>query len=221
MENAAPVSLKGNTAQRDLGSCFILKAGFFFIKWINLALLPARDSEPSGRVGRFYPVFPALCDTGAWKHLPTRARAGPAEKLGDMQEGKGSSPWSGQQLQHSRAPTCLGTQKWNYCLWKGERAGNSLSLKKDTQILSFPFLSLFFGRHFGNPVIICVIYLLHWTAQGPAFHLIDYFDIFTHSFVCLSSIPIKTSNFKLIRGDWDFSCLQLNSLLTHSPLSGF
>lgn len=37
MENAVLVSLKGNTAQRDLGSSFILKAGFFSIKWINLA----------------------------------------------------------------------------------------------------------------------------------------------------------------------------------------
>lgn len=78
MENAELVNLKGNTAQRDLGSCFILKAGFFFIKWIHVALLPAGDPEPSGRVGRFYPVFPAVCDTGAWKHPSHQSQGWPS-----------------------------------------------------------------------------------------------------------------------------------------------
>lgn len=93
MENAALVSLEGNTAQRDLGSCFILKAGFFFIKLINLALLPASDWEPSGRVGRFYPVFPALCDTGAWKHPSHHSQGWPSQDAwGYSGRGRGAAP---------------------------------------------------------------------------------------------------------------------------------
>lgn len=97
MENAALVSLEGNTAQRDLGSCFILKAGFFFIKLINLALLPASDWEPSGRVGRFYPVFPALCDTGAWKHPSHHSQGWPSQDAWGYsgREGEQSLVWSG------------------------------------------------------------------------------------------------------------------------------
>lgn len=110
MENRALVSLEGNTAQRDLGSCFILKAGFFFIKWINLALLAASHSEPFGRVGKFYPVFPALCDPGAWQH-PSHQGQGWVPR-----EGKGSSPCSGQELQHCTSPLCLGTPKFHDCL---------------------------------------------------------------------------------------------------------
>lgn len=86
MENTALVSLEGNTAQRDLGSCFILEAGFFFIKWINLALLAASHSEPFGRVGKFYPVFPALCDPGAWQH-PSHQSQGWVPR-----EGRGAAP---------------------------------------------------------------------------------------------------------------------------------
>lgn len=45
MENEALVSLKGNTIQIDFFILvfffFFFKAGFFFIKWINLALLLA------------------------------------------------------------------------------------------------------------------------------------------------------------------------------------
>lgn len=136
MENAALGSLEGNTAQRDLGSCSILKAGFFFVKWIHLALLPAVTRSPLAGWADFIQSFQLCVTLGLGSILATRARAGPAEMFGALQGGEGEQPLvcSGAPAQPQNVMTASESKK---------RAGNSLSLKKDTQILSFPLLSLF------------------------------------------------------------------------------
>lgn len=85
-----------------------------------------------------------------------------------------------------------------------DRAGDCLSVHKDPkpcpQLSSLSFWNVFW-KSSDN---LCVIYLFPGTAQGPAFHSIGYFDMFTRSSVCLGSIRMKTSNFKLMCRDRDF-----------------